>query len=75
MQVKLANYKDLKIKAQIEVAGKVHDVEVVKWDSKNNVIGFFVKTEFGKGKVYVGAGKESPKLTDLKNIVIELPQA
>lgn len=73
MTIKLNDIKKLRIFGTLEFEGQNREVEVVKMDKQNNVMGFKI-TIFGGKKVYVGASKHNPKLSDLKNIRIELPE-
>lgn len=61
-----------KIKDQVKIIGKVEfqgetrDIEITKFDIKNDVVAFNIKA-FGKN-VYVGAGKDTPSLSQIQDI-------
>lgn len=69
MKQAIAHYKDVVIKGEVEIKGVVEVVEITKFDTKNNVVAFNML--FMGKKFYVGAGKDTPKLSDIKNITFE----
>lgn len=65
-QIAIKSVKQVVIKGQVELQGEMRNITITKWDSKNNVSAFYINV-MGK-KMYIGAGKETPKLTDIQNI-------
>lgn len=70
--MEIKNYKNVVIKGEVTFNGKVEKVIITKFDQKNNVVAFFIN--FMGKKFYVGAGKDTPKLSDVKNLTIEIKE-
>lgn len=64
--VSVSSPKEVVIKGKVMFDGKLVDIIITKWDTKNNVVAFHMIV-MGK-KFYVGAGKDTPKLSDIENI-------